>query len=562
MRRGYLIGGAAIAGSALLAAVFLTGGSTDADGAGGAANEFEAVEVRDLEEVTSLDGTLGFPEGDPITSRLRGTITLVAPSGTVVEEGDLLFAVDGDPVTFLEGSLPAFRDLGSEPATVTIRAQAGGIVTSLPNLDEIVEFNDEAFRINDLPVLVLPGPIPAWRTMDEGDTGLDVAQLEAALVSLGFDPGSLAVDESFTSYTDAMVDAWQESVGLEVDGRFSLADAFFTPTPPKVSQLLVAVGDSVSPGTPIMVLETIATDPTRVLDEGDRGLSVRTLQELLSAAGFEPGDIDGTFGSETEDAVEAFQTDRGLDVSGIADAATWEALIQDAEDFDADADVLQLQQALQRLGYSPSVDGVVDEATTDAIRSWQSDIGAAIDGVVDLGEVVFLPTAVRVTEPLLTIGSPVNDGSSVLATSDSASVIQVDLPADDQELLSVGLEVVVEMPDGSEVGAVVTDISGIATRNSNGEVVFETTIELIDTTVGAELDQAPVEVRVVTDARTQVLAVPVTALLALAEGGYAVEVDRGDGVTGLVAVEPGLYADGWVEVETAGLAGGDMVVVP
>jgi len=208
------------------------------------------------------------------------------------------------------------------------------------------------------------------------------------------------------------------------------------------------------------------------------------------------------------------------------------------------------------------VDGVVDEATTEAIRIWQADIGAVADGVVDLGEVVFLSTSVRITEPLLTIGSPVNDGSGVLATSDSASVIQVDLPADDQELLSVGLEVVVEMPDGSEVTAAVTDISGIATRTSNGDVVFETTIELVDATVGAELDQAPVEVRVVTDARTQVLAVPVTALLALAEGGYAVEVDQGSGVTGLVAVEPGLYADGWVEITSAGLTGGELVVVP
>ena len=562
MRRTYLIGGAAIAGSVLLGTVLLAGGSSDADGAASTAKEFEAVEIRDLEEVTTLDGTLGFPEGDPITSRLHGTITDVAPSGAVVGEGDLLFAVDGNPVTFLEGSLPAFRDIGSEPATLTIRAQAAGIVTSLPGVDDVLAFNDETYRIDDLPVLVLPGAIPAWRTMDEGDTGLDVAQLETALVALGFDPGSLVVDEFFTAYTDSMVDAWQESVGLEIDGRFSLADAFFTPTAPTVSQLLVAVGDSVSPGTPLMVLETIAVDPTRVLEEGDRGLSVRTLQELLAVAGFEPGDIDGTFGSETEDAVEVFQTDRGLEVSGVADAATWDALIQDAEEFEADADVLQLQLALRRLGYSPSIDGVVDEATTDAIRSWQADRGAAADGVVDLGEVVFLPTAVRVTEPLLTIGSPVNDGSSVLATSDSASVIRVDLPADDQELLSVGLEVVVEMPDGSEVTAVVTDISGIATRNSNGDVVFETTIELIDATVGAELDQAPVEVRVVTDARTQVLAVPVTALLALAEGGYAVEVDRGAGVIGLVAVEPGLYADGWVEIETAGLTGGEMVVVP
>jgi hypothetical protein len=160
------------------------------------------------------------------------------------------------------------------------------------------------------------------------------------------------------------------------------------------------------------------------------------------------------------------------------------------------------------------------------------------------------------------VGRPVNDGSSVLATTESSSVILVNLPADDQDLLAVDMEVTVGMPDGSEAAAIVTDISGIATRLSSGEVVFETTIRLLDTTVGADLDQAPVEVMVVTDSRTGVLAVPVTALLALAEGGYAVEVDSGDATTNLVAVEPGLYADAWVEVTSTGLVAGDRVVVP
>jgi hypothetical protein len=80
--------------------------------------------------------------------------------------------------------------------------------------------------------------------------------------------------------------------------------------------------------------------------------------------------------------------------------------------------------------------------------------------------------------------------------------------------------------------------------------------------VAAGLDEAPVDVEVVVDYRPGVMAVPVTALVALAEGGYAVEVDAGGGATRLVAVEPGLYADGFVEVESSGLGAGDLVVVP
>ena len=57
------------------------------------------------------------------------------------------------------------------------------------------------------------------------------------------------------------------------------------------------------------------------------------------------------------------------------------------------------------------------------------------------------------------------------------------------------------------------------------------------------------------------LAVPVEALLALAEGGYAVEVSDGDGTTHLVGVELGVFADGLVEI-TGDVEAGDQVVVP
>ncbi len=86
-------------------------------------------------------------------------------------------------------------------------------------------------------------------------------------------------------------------------------------------------------------------------------------------------------------------------------------------------------------------------------------------------------------------------------------------------------------------------------------------IVLDDPAAATGLDEAPVDVEVVTDSRTDVMAVPVTSLLALAEGGYAVEVADGDG-TRLVAVEPGFYASGLVEITSGDIAPGDRVVVP
>ena len=83
----------------------------------------------------------------------------------------------------------------------------------------------------------------------------------------------------------------------------------------------------------------------------------------------------------------------------------------------------------------------------------------------------------------------------------------------------------------------------------------------LDNVATGRLDQAPVGASITTEVREGVLAVPVNALLALAEGGYAVEVER-DGRRQLVGVETGLFADGQVEVEGEGLRAGDRVVVP
>ena len=89
---------------------------------------------------------------------------------------------------------------------------------------------------------------------------------------------------------------------------------------------------------------------------------------------------------------------------------------------------------------------------------------------------------------------------------------------------------------------------------------FAVEIALDDPSIAAGLDEAPVDVRVVSESVEGVLAVPVSALLALAEGGYAVELVEGE-TTRLVAVEPGFFADGVVEV-TGDIEAGETVVVP
>ena len=84
-----------------------------------------------------------------------------------------------------------------------------------------------------------------------------------------------------------------------------------------------------------------------------------------------------------------------------------------------------------------------------------------------------------------------------------------------------------------------------------------------DPAATGHLDQAPVNVEITTESVQNVLAVPVDALLALAGGGYALEVAEGH-VHRLVAVTVGLFddAEGLVQVSGRSLFAGQRVVVP
>ena len=74
-----------------------------------------------------------------------------------------------------------------------------------------------------------------------------------------------------------------------------------------------------------MILQTTAMNRLPTLRFGDRGNSVRILQQLLVSKGYPIG-IDGDFGVLTEATVKAFQSRRGLVADGIVGSRTWRAL--------------------------------------------------------------------------------------------------------------------------------------------------------------------------------------------------------------------------------------------
>jgi membrane fusion protein, multidrug efflux system len=227
------------------------------------------------------------------------------------------------------------------------------------------------------------------------------------------------------------------------------------------------------------------------------------------------------------------------------------------------ADVQQFEQNLWALGYRGfTVDETYSRSTVDAVKKWQKALGLTQTGTVELGRLVYAPGRVRVDEQKAAIGDPAS--GAVLTYTGTARVVTVELDVSEARLAARGVAVSVKLPDGKTVpGKIIRTKTVIKPAQGNDPATTK-----VDVYVSVDeqrslngLDQATVDVGFTASQRENVLTVPVAALLALAEGGYGVQVVEG-GSTRIVAVQTGLFADGRVEVSGDGLSAGTTVGVP
>jgi peptidoglycan hydrolase-like protein with peptidoglycan-binding domain len=243
-------------------------------------------------------------------------------------------------------------------------------------------------------------------------------------------------------------------------------------------------------------------------------------------------------------------------------------MYRDLRQGDAGTDVEQLEANLAELGHGGfTVDDTYDWATAAAVRAWQADIGAEPTGVVARSAVVFGPARGQVDMVQGEAGDVVGPGAPVLDIAGTAQVVNLEIDMDDRDRLAVGSAVTVRLPEGGEIrgrvgSAAAAETGPQPTPEEGGptEPVVQVEVTLREN-APAELLGAPVEVTVAVDERADVLLVPVTALLALAEGGYGLEVVAEDGTTSTVPVDTGLFAEGKVEVSSPDIEEGTVVGV-
>ena len=141
-------------------------------------------------------------------------------------------------------------------------------------------------------------------TLHKGDEGSDVKELQNILLSLGYKLPKYGADGEYGAETISAVKAFQKGHGIEIDGICG----------PKTWAALETAKNATKPA----VLEIVSVIQ-RTLRNGCTGNDVMALQTALIYLGYKlpKYGADGEYGSETVEAVKAFQAANGLEVDGI-----------------------------------------------------------------------------------------------------------------------------------------------------------------------------------------------------------------------------------------------------
>jgi peptidoglycan hydrolase-like protein with peptidoglycan-binding domain len=253
-------------------------------------------------------------------------------------------------------------------------------------------------------------------------------------------------------------------------------------------------------------------------------------------------------------------------------------------------DVKELNRNLADLGYADGTEldpsGYFGSETRDALKDLKADLGLARTGSLEPGQAVALPGPLRISSISAPLGTAVQTGTSIAEATSTARRVEVDFDPSQVEGVKVGDRASITLPNNRttpgvvrSVGAVAVDSgsdsgsdSGASSGSDSGSgggsasatptiTVFIALRRLGDV---RGIEEAPVQVSIITGRVKDALSVPVTALLARAGGGYAVETVDAGGQRQLVRVDLGAFdhANGLVQVSGPALRAGQRVVVP
>jgi hypothetical protein len=243
--------------------------------------------------VTAVGGVIVLTRADQATATPHDT-----PVNTArVQRGDLSAMVSqGGTLTYRA------RSDGSPYAAIN---QARGVYTALPEVGDKVGCGGVLYRVDDRPVVLLCGAVPAYRTLHRGDAGKDVRQLNRNLRERG---------NLFTARTENALERLQRREGIHATGALAPGDAVFLPEPVRIAKVTGELGGAARPGAPVLTATSdklhvqLALDPSQQgqVKKGDRA------QLTLPANTPASGTVEG-FGRVAQ--VPAGQDDKPTDAT-------------------------------------------------------------------------------------------------------------------------------------------------------------------------------------------------------------------------------------------------------
>ncbi len=367
-------------------------------------------------------------------------------------------------------------DLGYGTA-VDVRAAADGIVTATASIGTVLRRGDIVLEIDERPVSVFYGAVPAWRDLAEGDEGVDVAQLETNLVALGYDPdGLVTIDEEFTSRTEVLVEQWQEDLGLDITGVFSTDSVLVVDGPVSVTTA-PSVGDPSQSGAVLgsvsaraVTTTIVATQPGQITALAPVGTAIEHGTILYVADGVEVR------------AITAFET-----VDGLADDGTVREYVLVPEGHQVTAQLVAPDESLTTT--RPTL-----ELSTQTL-SVVVPVGLADQGDWIAGQTVQieLPDETVVGGEVIDVGTVAQDGGQGVDPTVEVIVEITELVADDLP----ASEVVVTVAGESILDAMVVPTRALVTLSEGGfaveKVLDDATTVLVAVETGA-FDDGVVEV--------------------------------------------------------------------
>lgn len=516
-------------------------------------------------------GAGGYLLGQQLESPEDARAEVAAPEPSLIAVPVESTALSNDVVVRGDAEFEGAVDLQLDPS---LGDGTSRIVTGrVPDVDTDVNEGDVVIEVSTRPVFVLEGALPIFREFKPGVEGDDVLQLEVALQRLGF--LDVEPDRLYGQATEEAIAAMYEEAGYEPRSANEGEEAQIEAAENAVESARTALADANDSLSDLLqppsqteqvrdaqtrqgLVDGIA-DAQEALDEANAD---RPSNNLLRAIdGLQRAELAGEGVSEANQAVQAAQEAEQARVDAAADGVerAEAALrqydeVQDAQDRDG-TDTSNAQRAI-----NDSADRLADAEAE--LAELEEDIGVRFP----VAEVVFLPNLPRtVTSVDVERGDPVT--ASVMRISGTEIRITTGVSESNRPLLDLGQRVIIDSEQlDIEVEGEITELAD--RRGTNG--VADTRYYMQVTPVGeynvSELVGVNFRLQIPLE-RTEgeVLAVPLAALSAGADGASRVEVERDDGSTDLVAVEVGLQDRNGSLVEVMPIGGnlseGDLVVI-